>query len=93
MLNNILKVKNTFNSLPTIKSVQNIIYKDTESYFGILYQDNNRKPICRFNFDTKRMQIMIPDENKVFTRYYLESLDDIYTYKDQLIEAVKRYSE
>nr|DAS56374.1 MAG TPA: hypothetical protein [Bacteriophage sp.] len=27
MLNNILKIKNTFNSLPTIKSVQNIIYK------------------------------------------------------------------
>lgn len=73
--------------------VKDVVHRDTESYFGILYQDNNRKPICRFNFDTKRMQIMIPDENKVFTRYYLESLDDIYTYKDQLIEAVKRYSE
>lgn len=73
--------------------IKDVVHRDTESYFGILYQDNNRKPICRFNFDKKRSQIMIPDENKVFTRYYLDSLDDIYTYKDQLIEAVKRYSE
>ncbi len=73
--------------------VKDVVHRDTESYFGILYQDNNRKPICRFNFDKKRSQIMIPDENKVFTRYYIESLDDIYTYKDQLIEAVKRYFE
>lgn len=73
--------------------IKDVVHRDTESYFGILYQDNNRKPICRFNFDKKRNQIMIPDENKVFTRYYLESLDDIYTYKDHLIEAVKRYFE
>lgn len=73
--------------------IKDVVHRDTESYFGILYQDNNRKPICRFNFDKKRNQIMIPDENKVFTRYYLDSLDDIYTYKDQLIEVVKRYSE
>lgn len=73
--------------------IKDVVHRDTESYFGILYQDNNRKPICRFNFDKKRSQIMIPDENKVFTRYYLDSLDDIYTYKDQLIEVVKRYSE
>ena len=73
--------------------IKDVVHRDTESYFGILYQDNNRKPICRFNFDKKRSQIMIPDENKVFTRYYLDSLDDIYTYKDQLIKVVKRYSE
>lgn len=73
--------------------IKDVVHRDTESYFGILYQDNNRKPICRFNFNKKRSQIMIPDENKVFTRYYIESLDDIYMYKDQLIEAVKRYSE
>lgn len=73
--------------------VNDIAYRDTESYFGILYKNNNRKAICRLNFDTKRSQILIPDENKNFVRYYLESMNDIYLYKDQLIEVTKRYME
>lgn len=71
--------------------VNDVVHRDTESYFGILYKDNNRKPICRLNFDTKKKQIYIPDENKNFTRYYIDGLNDIYTYKDQIIESAKRY--
>lgn len=33
-----------------ITDIKNIAYRDTESYFGILFNDNNRKPICRVNF-------------------------------------------
>lgn len=72
-------------------AVEDVVYRDTESYFGILYKDNNRKPICRLNLDGKRMQILIPDESKKFTRIYLENINDIYSYKEQLIQAVKRY--
>lgn len=68
-----------------------ITYKDTESYFGILYRNNNRKPICRLNLDSKRKQLFIPDENKTFERIYIESLNDLYNYKDKLIEVLKRY--
>lgn len=71
--------------------VKDIAHRDTESYFGILYKDNNRKPVCRINLDRKQKQILIPDENKNFIRYYLDKLDDIYKYKEQLIEVVKRY--
>ncbi len=71
--------------------VADIVNRDTESYYGILYQDNSRKPICRINLDTKKKQILIPDANKSFTRYYIEELNDIYKYKDELIEVVKRY--
>lgn len=72
-------------------NVEDVVYRDTESYFGILYTDNNRKPICRLNLDGKRMQILIPDENKNFERIYLDSLNDIYKYKDKLIASVSRY--
>lgn len=71
--------------------VEDIVHRDTESYFGILYKDNNRKPICRLNLDRKNKQLFIPDENKRFTRYIIDSLNDIYKYKDLLIESVKRY--
>lgn len=68
-----------------------VVYRDTESYFGILYKDNNRKPICRLNLDRKIKQLHIPDENKKFTRYNIECVADVYNYKEKLIEVVKRY--
>ena len=71
--------------------IEDIAHRDTESYFGILYKDNNRKPICRVNLDRKNKQLFIPDENKKFERIYINSLNDIYKYKDQLINVVKRY--
>ncbi len=74
-----------------ITDVNDVVHRDTESYFGILYKDNNRKPICRLNLDTKKKQILIPDENKSFTRYYIESLNDLYSYKDKLINVVNMY--
>lgn len=74
-----------------VSDVNDIVHRDTESYFGILYKDNNRKPICRINLDTKNKQLMIPDENKKFERFYIDSLNDLYKYKNQLIEVVKRY--
>lgn len=77
--------------LAGVVNVEDIVYRDTESYLGILYKDNNRKPICRLNLDGKRMQILIPDENKNFERIYLESLNDIYNCKEKLTTVVKRY--
>lgn len=73
--------------------IEDVVYRDTESYFGILYQDNNRKPLCRINLDTKNKQLLIPDENKNFERIYIDSLNDIYSYKNKLITVAKRYLE
>lgn len=73
--------------------INDIAYRDTESYFGVLYKDNSRKPICRLNLDTKKKQLLIPDENKVFTRHYLESITDIYNYKTEIINSLNRYNK
>ena len=77
--------------LAGVVPVEDIAHRDTESYFGILYKNNNRKPICRINLDTKNKQLLIPDENKKFERIYINSLNDIYKYKNRLIEVAKRY--
>ena len=77
--------------LAGVVPVEDSVYRDTESYFGILYTNNNRKPICRLNLDTKNKQLLIPDENKKFDRIYIQSLNDIYQYRDRLTEVVKRY--
>ncbi len=68
-----------------------VCYRDTESYFGILFDNNNRKPICRLNLDTKKKQLLIPDEKKVFSRIYIDSIIDLYKYKNDIITCAKRY--
>lgn len=79
--------------LAEIVDVNDIVHRDTESYFGILYKDNNRKPICRINLDKKNKQLFIPNENKKMERYYIDSLNDLYKYRSNLIEVVKRYMD
>ena len=74
-----------------ICSLSDIAYRDTESYFGILYKDNNRKPICRLNFDTQRKQLLLPDENKKFTRYYIENIEELFSYKEKIVNCLNHY--
>lgn len=76
-----------------VNNIDDIVYRDAENYFGILYKDNNRKPICRLQLSGKRMQLLIPDKDKNFERIYIDSLNDIYCHKDKLMESVKRYIE
>ncbi|MXV49945.1 restriction endonuclease [Pedobacter sp. HMF7647] len=69
-----------------------IVARDVQSYFGILLDDNNRKPICRLYFNTlSRKCIGIFGEDRKETKYDLTSLDDIYNYSRQLEEAVENY--
>lgn len=72
--------------------INNISYKDNERYLAILYKGNTRKPICRLNLDTKQMQILIPDEDKNFERSYIESINDLYSFKEQLVCVLNRYT-
>ncbi|OPX87509.1 MAG: hypothetical protein A4E53_02462 [Pelotomaculum sp. PtaB.Bin104] len=68
-----------------------ITYKDTESYFSVLLENNRWKWICRLFLHGNQKSIIIPDENKKGLRYALNTLDDLYEYKDNLIEVAKRY--
>ena len=72
-------------------NIDRVCYRDTISYFGILFDDNNRKPICRLHFNGKNKYIETFDENKVGTKHLLESLNDIYNYSEQLTNIVKFY--
>ncbi len=77
--------------LRTIIDSKRIIQRDTQSYFGVLLDDNNRKPLCRLHFNRNQKYIGIFDSEKNETRYSIESLDDIYTHSDKLISTVKIY--
>lgn len=88
--NKIVTTSDEFEGFAIIKSIlrtvidaNDITYKDTETYFGVLYKNNTRKWICRLYLGTKK-SIVIPTGDKGQERFYLETLNDIYSYEERL---------
>ncbi|WP_416392217.1 type I restriction enzyme HsdR N-terminal domain-containing protein [Alloalcanivorax xenomutans] len=71
--------------------INRITERDTLSYFGVLLDDNNRKPICRLHFNRSQKYIGLFDKDKKETRYPIRSPTDIFQYKGQLREAIGYY--
>ncbi|KUY21409.1 type I restriction enzyme HsdR N-terminal domain-containing protein [Elizabethkingia anophelis] len=72
---------------------ERIAHRDTQSYFGVLLDDNNRKPVCRFHFGTSRKQIELFHNGKdAGERMLLESLEDIYKHRDLLHQTLENYT-
>jgi len=68
-----------------------VFERDQHSYFAVLLDDNNRKPVCRLHFNGKRLYLGLLNEEKVETRVALERVEDIYLHADAIREAVRRY--
>lgn len=68
-----------------------ITHRDAKSYFAVLLDDNNRKPVARLHFDSKQKYLGLLDEEKTETRHAINSLDEIYEHADAIREAVRRY--
>ncbi|CDX01251.1 Type I restriction enzyme R protein N-terminal domain protein [Desulfitobacterium hafniense] len=69
-----------------------IFYRDTESYLGILVDDNKLKWVCRIILGTSQNTIILPDENKRQVRIPITCIDDVYKLEEQLVESVKRFA-
>lgn len=74
-----------------VVDAKRIVHRDTQSYFGILLDDNNRKPICRLHFNRSQKYIGLFDGEKNETRHPIESLDDIFAFAEQLKGVVSYY--
>ncbi len=70
---------------------ERIVSRDTQSYFGILLDDNNRKPITRLHLNGGVKYISLFDKNKKEIKEKIESVDDIYKYEKQLLDVVDYY--
>lgn len=74
-----------------VVEARRITMRDTQSYCGILLDDNNRKPICRLHFNRSQKYIGIFDDEKNETRQAISSLDEIYNFSDQLTATAALY--
>jgi hypothetical protein len=72
--------------------INRIFYRDAQSYFAILLDDNNRKSICRIYLG-KRKYIGIFDDNKREIKTEIQSIDNIFEYGEQLIKTAESYKK
>lgn len=69
---------------------QRVAQRDAKSYFAVLLDDNNRKPIARLWFNGKKQKYLgLFDSNRVETKHPISGLDEIYDYADQIRAFVK----
>ena len=73
--------------------VARVTYRDAQSYFAILLDDNNRKSICRLYLDGSKKYIGTFDEQKKETKNEIITLDDIFKFSDALIKTVNGYDK
>jgi hypothetical protein len=74
-----------------IVDIERIISRDAQTYFAILFDDNNRKPVCRLYFNTAKKYIETFNSEKKGTKHLIESLNDIYRFSEEIKEIVKTY--
>lgn len=71
--------------------INRIVYRDTQSYFGILLDDNNRKPLCRLHLNGGKKYLGLFNTDKSEIRQSLQTIDDIYLFEKELLETVGLY--
>lgn len=77
--------------LQGIVSSERVFYRDNQSYFNILIDDNIRKWVCRLYLNRSNSKsVVLNDENK--TSLPLESISDLMKYKDVIISVAKNFA-
>lgn len=71
--------------------INRIVHRDTQSYFGILLDDNNRKPLCRLHLNGGKKYISLFNQNKSETKLSISCIDDIYEFEKELLETAALY--
>lgn len=79
------------NLLKDVVDINDITYKDTESYINILYKANTRKWICRLCLKENQKVLLIPDANKKAEKYMLSDIYELQQYSDALHSVLARY--
>jgi predicted type IV restriction endonuclease len=70
-----------------------ISFRDAQTYFAILLDDNNRKTICRLYLNGGKKYFVTLDDQKKEVKNEITSLDDIFKHSDTLFKIVESYDK
>lgn len=68
-----------------------VFMRDAQSYCAILFDDNNRKPICRLRFNNPERLVLGLMNGKDEEKVVLADLDALYDHADRLRATVSAY--
>ncbi len=71
---------------------QRITYRDAQTYFAVFMDDNNRRPVCRLYLNGKK-QLGVFDADKREVKHPIQTLEDIYTFSQPLLDTALLYPE
>lgn len=71
---------------------ERIVHRDAKTYMSILFDDNNRKPVCRLWFNTRQKYFGTFDADKNETKNPIDNLTDIYQFGEQVISVIQNYA-
>jgi len=78
--------------LAEVVDPERIAVRDVKTYFGVLLDDNNRKPLCRLHFNTSQKYIgLFDNERKEEERVPIEKLTDLYKLAGRIRSTPKFY--
>lgn len=71
---------------------ERISWRDVSSYFGILIDDNNRKPLCRLHFNTSQKYISLFDgHDRQEEKIAISEISDIIKYRTRIVKTIISY--
>ncbi|MBU1223813.1 MAG: type I restriction enzyme HsdR N-terminal domain-containing protein [Gammaproteobacteria bacterium] len=68
-----------------------IFMRDAQSYCAVLFDDNNRKPICRLRFNNPERLVLGLMNGKDEEKVVIADLDELYSYADRIKSAAAAY--
>lgn len=71
--------------------ISRIAYRDAQSYFSVLLDDNNRKPICRMYFNRSQKYVATFDSNRKEVKHPIEALNEIYNFTNEILQVIDMY--
>lgn len=74
-------------------SAKRVTYRDAQSYFAILLDDNNRKTICRLYLNGTKKYLVTLDEQKKEIKNEIISIDNIFEHSETLLTIVDNYEK
>jgi hypothetical protein len=77
--------------LRTVIEPNRITYRDSQTYFAIMVDDNNRKTICRLYLNSNKKFFSTFDITKKETKIEIKNLDEIYNFSEQLKSTIESY--
>jgi predicted type IV restriction endonuclease len=77
--------------LKGVVNLSRVVHRDTQSYFGILLDDNNRKPIARLYFNGSKKYLSVFTSDKKEEKIPVATVDDIFEHKEEIIASANVY--